>query len=87
MWNFRSACDRTVPLSFRIRQYVLRRENIWRKEAGERPSEILPFGAVQTPEHRPTIFIGGTTDNAGKVLSFLLRAPSDPRGNIQDPVT
>jgi glycosyltransferase involved in cell wall biosynthesis len=57
--------------------FFLRRENIWRKEAGEPLSEILPFWCCSSSEYRRTTFIGGITDNARKVPSSLLRAASD----------
>jgi glycosyltransferase involved in cell wall biosynthesis len=57
--------------------FFLRRENIWRKEAGEPLSEILPFWCCSSSEYRQTTFIGGITDNARKVPSSLLRAASD----------
>ena len=66
-----------VSLPYWTRQCVLRRENIWRKEAGEPPFEILQFWCCLNSEHRRTTFIGGTTYNARKVASSLLRTASD----------
>ncbi len=66
-----------VSLRYWTRQCVLRRENIWRKEAGEPPFEILQFWCCLNSEHRRTTFIGGTTYNARKVASSLLRTASD----------
>lgn len=70
-------CDKMGSLSCWTHQCVLRRENIWRKEAGEPLSEILPFWCCSSSEYRRTTFIGCITNNARKVPSSLLRAASD----------